>query len=278
MLRKIWHTVKWFMDKISDSSLDAWSGQSAFFIIIAFFPFTLLLVSLLRAMHIAESQIMGDLTALLPDAVLDFILGVVNEATSHGETAIVSVSVIAALWAISRSMFAVTKGLCSVYDTHETRNYFLTRIISFFYTIAFFIVLAITLLILVFGGALADLLVPLFPEFRGTALFILTFRSMVAAVVLTFLFLLMYKVLPNNPMRLRDLLPGALFSALGWLIFSRLFSFYIDNFSNYSNLYGSLTAIVLLMLWLYFCMYILFFGGTVNMWLVSIRKDDEDEE
>lgn len=274
MLRKIWHTIEWFMKKINDSDVDAWSGQSAFFIIISFFPFVLLLVSLLRTMHIAESQIMGELTALLPSAVLDFILNVVNEATSHGETAIVSVSVIAALWAISRSMFAVTKGLCSVYETEETRNYFLTRIISFFYTIAFFVVLAITLLILVFGGTIATFLVQLFPQFKATALLILTFRSIVAAVVLTLMFLLMYKVLPNNPMRLRELLPGALFTSLGWLIFSRLFSFYIDNFSNYSNLYGSLTAIVLLMLWLYFCMYILFLGGTVNMWLRSIREKD----
>ena len=274
MLLKIWHTIEWFMKKINDSDVDAWSGQSAFFIIISFFPFVLLLVSLLRTMHIAESQIMGELTALLPSAVLDFILNVVNEATSHTETAIVSVSVIAALWAISRSMFAVTKGLCSVYETEETRNYFLTRIISFFYTIAFFVVLAITLLILVFGGTLATFLVQLFPQFKATALLILTFRSIVAAVVLTLMFLLMYKVLPNNPMRLRELLPGALFTSLGWLIFSRLFSFYIDNFSNYSNLYGSLTAIVLLMLWLYFCMYILFLGGTVNMWLHSIREKD----
>ena len=274
MLRKIWHTIEWFMKKINDSDVDAWSGQSAFFIIISFFPFVLLLVSLLRTMHIAESQIMGELTALLPSAVLDFILNVVNEATSHTETAIVSVSVIAALWAISRSMFAVTKGLCSVYETEETRNYFLTRIISFFYTIAFFVVLAITLLILVFGGTIATFLVQLFPQFKATALLILTFRSIVAAVVLTLMFLLMYKVLPNNPMRLRELLPGALFTSLGWLIFSRLFSFYIDNFSNYSNLYGSLTAIVLLMLWLYFCMYILFLGGTVNMWLRSIREKD----
>lgn len=274
MLRKIWHTIEWFMKKINDSDVDAWSGQSAFFIIISFFPFMLLLVSLLRTMHIAESQIMGELTTLLPSAVLDFILNVVNEATSHTETAIVSVSVIAALWAISRSMFAVTKGLCSVYETEETRNYFLTRIISFFYTIAFFVVLAITLLILVFGGTIATFLVQLFPQFKATALLILTFRSIVAAVVLTLMFLLMYKVLPNNPMRLRELLPGALFTSLGWLIFSRLFSFYIDNFSNYSNLYGSLTAIVLLMLWLYFCMYILFLGGTVNMWLRSIREKD----
>lgn len=274
VLRKIWHTIEWFMKKINDSDVDAWSGQSAFFIIISFFPFMLLLVSLLRTMHIAESQIMGELTTLLPSAVLDFILNVVNEATSHTETAIVSVSVIAALWAISRSMFAVTKGLCSVYETEETRNYFLTRIISFFYTIAFFVVLAITLLILVFGGTIATFLVQLFPQFKATALLILTFRSIVAAVVLTLMFLLMYKVLPNNPMRLRELLPGALFTSLGWLIFSRLFSFYIDNFSNYSNLYGSLTAIVLLMLWLYFCMYILFLGGTVNMWLRSIREKD----
>jgi membrane protein len=79
----------------------------------------------------------------------------------------------------------------------------------------------------------------------------------------------MYIFIPNRKTKLYKEFPGALVSAAGWMGFSYLYSFYIDNMGNYSNMYGSLTAIVLFMLWFYFCMYILFIGGEVNVVLSS---------
>lgn len=266
-MKKVFATVGWFFKKTGGDALDAWAGQSAFFIVISFFPALLLVVYLCRAMHIAESELLGELVQLLPAAAAELIFGVIQEATARAEAAFVSLSAVAALWAISRSMYAVAKGLGVVYEVKETRHFLLVRIISFIYTVLFFVLIALALVLLVFWRSIVTWLVPLFPGFQSAAVFILSFRSLAAAVVFSLFFTLMYKVLPNNPMKILQLFPGAVFSALGWLVFSRLFSFYIDNFSNYASLYGSLTAVVLLMLWLYFCMYILFFGGAVNMWL-----------
>jgi len=270
-MKKIWDTIRWFTNKAGDAALDARAGQSAFFMVISFFPALLLVVSLCRAMHIAESELLGDLVRLLPSAAAELILSVIQEATARSESAFVSVSAAAALWAISRSVHAAAQGLRAVYGVEETRHFILVRLVAVVYTGLLLLLIGLALVLLVFWKSIVVYFVPVFPDFQPTAVFILSFRSLAAAVVFTLFFTLMYKVLPNNPLPFFRLFPGGLFSALGWLLFSRLFSFYIENFSNYASLYGSLTAVVLLMLWLYFCMYILFLGGAVNVWLQQRR-------
>jgi YihY family inner membrane protein len=85
--------------------------------------------------------------------------------------------------------------------------------------------------------------------------------------------MMIYKFLPNHIVQLKVQLMGAAFSAVGWMIVSWIFSVYLDIFKGFSSMYGSLTTIVLIMLWLYFCMYILLLGGEVNV----ILRDMEQE-
>jgi len=84
--------------------------------------------------------------------------------------------------------------------------------------------------------------------------------------------MMIYKFLPNHIVQLRIQLMGAAFSAVGWMIVSWIFSVYLDIFKGFSSMYGSLTTIVLIMLWLYFCMYILLLGGEVNMILRDMEQ------
>ena len=92
-------------------------------------------------------------------------------------------------------------------------------------------------------------------------------------VVLLFLqtavFTLLYMILPNGRNRLGDSLPGALLASSGWLVFSDLYSIYVEHFATLSNVYGSVYALALSMLWLYFCMAILFYGGALNRLLTE---------
>lgn len=85
--------------------------------------------------------------------------------------------------------------------------------------------------------------------------------------------MMIYKFLPNHIVQLKVQLMGAAFSAVGWMIVSWIFSVYLNIFKGFSSMYGSLTTIVLIMLWLYFCMYILLLGGEVNV----ILRDMEQE-
>ena len=80
----------------------------------------------------------------------------------------------------------------------------------------------------------------------------------------TVMFTVMYMVLPNQKNRFWDALPGALLASSGWLVFSDLYSIYVVHFAHLSNVYGSVYAVALSMLWLYFCMAIVFYGGALN--------------
>ena len=88
-------------------------------------------------------------------------------------------------------------------------------------------------------------------------------------VLQTALFTAMFMVLPNRRNTFRESLPGALLASLGWLIFSDLYSVYVQHFSGYANVYGSVYAVALAMLWLYFCLCILFYGGALNHYLAK---------
>jgi membrane protein len=88
----------------------------------------------------------------------------------------------------------------------------------------------------------------------------------------------MYKSLPSRKIKFIDQIPGAVITSAGWVSFSILFSFFVDNFSNYANIYGSLTAIIVLMLWMYICMYIMFIGAELNCILASKIYGTEKSE
>ena len=86
-------------------------------------------------------------------------------------------------------------------------------------------------------------------------------------LVQSLLFTLMFMILPNRRNRFWESLPGGLLASIGWLLFSNLYSAYVTHFPSYANIYGSVYAIAISMLWLYCCLEIIFFGGALNQLL-----------
>jgi membrane protein len=177
---------------------------------------------------------------------------------------LIPVTAITTLWSAGKSFLAIMRGLNVVYEIRETRDYFFLRAISALYTLIFAVMVIITMLLFVFGNRLYLWIERQFPVLMDMALVIISLRTIVGLVTLVIFFLLIYVVIPNRKTNIMKELPGALLSAAGWMGFSYAFSYYIDNFSNFSATYGSLTAIVLFMLWMYFLMYILFIGAECN--------------
>ncbi len=265
----IFKIIRAFNRKVRDDFVSAFSAHAAFFVMISFFPFIMLLLTLLQYLPITESVLMETLTQIFPSSITSLIITIVSEVYDQASGTIISITAISALWSASRGILAIVKGLNSVYGIRETRSYFKLRLISSVYTFVFAIMMIITLIILVFGNRLYVWIESKIPLFRDLALLIISMRTMAGLLILTIFFLLLYIVIPNRSTKVYKELPGALVSAAGWMVFSYLFSFYIDNMSNYSRMYGSLTAIVLFMLWFYFCMHILFIGGEINVVLSS---------
>lgn len=260
-------TVKHFMDRLSKDKVNAYSAQAAFFIIISFFPFTMLLLTLLNYMPFTAAQAEYLTFEFLSPPVSELINSVLNEIYQKASGAVISITSITALWSASKGLLAIVDGLNSVYGVTEKRGFIKLRLITVFYMLVFIIILIIALALLVFGGSINNWLVSNIPGFENVTFALLGFRWLIALCLFTLFFMFLYTVIPERKTRFVSELPGAFFSACGWLIFSALYSFYIENFGNFSYLYGSLTAVVLLMLWLYFCMYIVFVGAEINDFL-----------
>jgi membrane protein len=167
-------------------------------------------------------------------------------------------SVVTTLWSASRGIYGMIIGLNGVYEIRENRGYFHIRVLSVLYTFGFLLALILTLGLHVFGTRVLAVL----PELGNLRFFLLLFLQ-------TGIFTAMYMVLPNQKNRFFDALPGALLASGGWLIFSKLYSVYVEHFAHLSNVYGSVYAIALSMLWLYFCMAIVFYGGALNRILME---------
>ncbi|MDD3173297.1 MAG: YihY/virulence factor BrkB family protein [Herbinix sp.] len=268
MIKATFRLIGLLSAKIRDDHVAAFSAQAAFFIIISFFPFIMLLLSIVRYFPVEESAMLKLFTQAFPLAVNSMIVSVITQIyDSSASSTLISITAITTLWSAGKGFLAIMKGLNSVYVIKETRNYFLLRVISAFYTLIFAVMLIATMLLFVFGNRLYFWIEQRFPVLKDTALVIISLRTMLGLIILIIFFLIIYIVIPNKKAKIMSELPGAILCAGGWMGFSYAFSYYIDNFSNYASMYGSLTAIVLFMLWMYFCMYLLFLGGEFNLLL-----------
>ncbi len=264
MIKKNYHIFSSFTKKLKDDHVSAYAGQATLFIIISIFPFIMFLLSLIQYMPITQSNILLIINQIFPSNISPIFIRFISEAYIKSSTTLMSITAITALWSASRGFLSIVRGLNVVYGIKETRSYVKLRIYSTLYTLVFAVIITVTLLILVFGNRLYLWIESVFPVLEKAALIVISLRAVVGLAILAIFFLILFVAIPNRKGSLSAELPGALIAATGWMIFSYLYSYYIDNMDSMANSYGSLAAIVFLMLWLYFCMYILFIGGEVN--------------
>lgn len=244
-----------------------YSAYTSFFLVLSVFPTLVLLLALLGYTSLDVEDLMALVEPVLPQALLPLAQQLIAGAYENTSGTVLSLSALAALWSASRGTRGLLLGLNAVYGIQENRGYFLTRSISVVYTFLFLLVVLLTLTLHVFSTAILDYLQMTTSPWLMGLMQLLDLRLVVLLLLQTVLFTTMYAVLPNRRNRFSESFPGAVMAALGWLTFSDLFSLYVEYFPRYSNLFGSVYALALSMLWLYFCIGIVFYGGALNRWL-----------
>ena len=252
--------------------IPVYAANAGYFIVLSVFPTLVLLLGLLRYTGLQIETLTGFLEGLIPSALMPSAKRLILSTYQNTSGAIVSISALTALWSASRGIYGLLTGLHSVYCVSEDRGYFYTRTMSVLYTFLFLLMLLLTLILNVFGSGVLEMLAYSDSGFLVFLSRIFSMRSVLLLILQTLLFAAMYVALPNRQNRFTDSLPGAVLASFGWLIFSNLFSVYVENFSRYANVFGSVYAVALSMLWLYFCICIVFYGGALNQYLVSRKK------
>lgn len=267
MINLILHCTK-IVKKFNRDEMTVYAAQASFFIVIAAFPFIMLLLTLIQLVPgLGKADLMATLTAMMPDIFHSLIINVVNDLYTQSPATILSITAITALWSASKGMLSIERGLNKAYDIQKKRNYIVRRLICSGYTIIFMIVCIVCLVLLVFGTSIQNLVVQKIPLIAKATGYVISFRNLLAMALLIACFAGFYTYIPQKKQNLKLQVPGAIFSTICWLVFSYVFSLYFENFKKFSYMYGSLTAIVLLLLWLYVCICILFLGAEINHYL-----------
>ena len=255
--------------RISGFRVPLYAANASFFIVLAVFPALLLFLGLLRYTALEVERLGEMLAVFLPDALLESAEELILLTYDNTTGITLGLSVVTTLWSASRGIYGIIRGLNAVYEVQEDRSYIHLRLLSVLYTFAFLLVLLLTLGLHVFG---TKILILLRRAKRPFFIFLLEFidlRFFLLLILQTVIFTLLYMVLPNGRNHIADSLPGALLASSGWLIFSDLYSIYVERFARLTNVYGSVYAVALSMLWLYFCMAIVFYGGVLNRLLME---------
>lgn len=252
-----------FMDRISNDHVSAYAAQAAYFLILSFIPFVLFLTTFIRYTPLTYNLVRDAIIGFVPNNLQSFLLGILGDVYMRS-SAIAPITAIIALWSAGRGMQSITNGLNTIYHVKETRNWLMTRIYSVVYTMLFVISLIVSLTLLVLGTRIQAAIAKHFPIIGDILGRIIGARTLLVFAVLFLVFLFLYKVLPNRKATFKSQIPGALITAVAWSVFSYGFSIYFELVPNFSNMYGNLTAIIMVMLWLYVCMNLVLYGAETN--------------
>lgn len=251
--------------RVSGLRVSLYAANASFFLVLAAFPGLLLLLGLLHYTPLDVERLGEMLAGFLPEVLAEGAEELILLTYDNTSGLTLGLSVVTTLWSAGRGVYGMIAGLNAVYEVEESRGYLQIRLLSVVYTFLFLLVLLLTLGFHVFGIKLLLLLQRILGRIPAVA----GLRFFFLLVLQTGIFTLLYMVLPNGRNRFGDSLPGALLASSGWLIFSDLYSIYVENFAHLSNVYGSVYAVALSLLWLYFCMAILFYGGALNRILME---------
>ena len=254
-------------NKVRGLNIPLYASHAGFFIALSVFPTLVLLMNLLRQVGLGADTLTEMLHGVLPTALMPGAQKLIFSTYASGNARLLSVSAVTALWSASRGILGLRNGLENIYGVAEHRPWLVTRLVSILYTVAFLLVLLLTLILHIFGSYILQLQAVMESGLYQILENVVDLRFFLLLGLQTALFSALFTYLPGGKRRLFDAFPGAVLAALGWLVFSEGYSVYVEHFASLSNVYGSVYAVALALLWLYFCLCILFYGGALNRYL-----------
>ena len=265
-IKFLWNMATEFTQTCIDDDVPVFSAQASFFMIFSAIPFIMLLITLLKyVIPVDISNMTSFMHLYIPDEISSYVSSIVMEVfDKNNSSGPLSLTAITTLWLASKGITSLYQGLNRIYLPQKKTGYITTRAIAILYTIIFMLVIIATIIVFGFGERIELLLVKYIPWIAAIVELFMKLKWLIFMIILSLLFASFYKFLTRADMSFKNQLPGAALAALGWIAFSWIYSIYIRYFSNYSYVYGSLTAVVLLMLWLYICMNIFLCGAELN--------------
>lgn len=264
MITKTIKILKDFNSKMNEKNISSYAASTAFFLFISMIPILCLICTVISYTNLSEEDFISVIMDVSPGIVSSFFISLMEDIYAQSAGAI-SIAILITIWSAGKGTLALMRGLNVIHDVQENRGYFVTRGISGFYTLIMIISVSITLIFMGFGREIFGVFMKTFPNVEHIFAKVSYFRFLYFWMILTLFFALIYTYVPNKKLKFKMQIPGAVFSAIVWTLFSWGFSIYIYYFGGFGG-YGSLTTVVIVLLWLYFMIYIILIGAHINIY------------
>lgn len=274
MLQEIIDFVLKFKKRFIGHNISARSAQMTYYWILAFFPFLIVIMSILSYTSIAESEFLEYISSYVPTAVMPLIESTIGQLIQYRSTTLLSFGVVITIWSASAGVNVLIKGIHTAYSAVDGRPFWQRKLLSMFYTLLLAIMIALMIVVLIFGNNIGEYVLNRFvPNDAWYYGQIWALSRLIAPIggLLLGLYII-YKYIPRKHLRYKTVWPGTIVAGVGWYIFSILFSLYVDHFSKYNQMYGSIGGIFILLIWLYTTGMLLLIGAELNALIQDVRR------
>ena len=265
--------------KIRGTHVYTFAAAAVYHIFIAMAPALMLLVSLIRFLPVTQEEVLRVFSGTISKQAFDFINSLASSIFNSNET-ITLISSILLLVAASGSVRALMEGLDEAYGLKRRQPSVVFAAWAVIYTLLFLVMIVLSLAMLVYGSDLLAYLQSI-PSVSSLAKAIISivekFRYLLWILILIPIFMYLYDALPTGKRKIKEQFPGAVFSALAWAVFSWGYSIYV-SVSDKFGAYGYLGTIMVVMMWIYYCMLFFMLGGCLNACLQDMRQQDTRQQ
>ena len=263
-MSQIFKKINLLFLKFRNDYVSEYAAECAYFTILSFIPFIIFFLTIIQYTNIDKETIIFSISEITPRSMQDMILGIIEEVYSKS-VGTMSIAAIIALWSAGKGFYSLSKGLRKIYKIKDDKGNFIKRIEGTIYTLIFIIAIIFFLIIMVFGNRINEIITQKFKSFAVITSYILKIRIFIFLFAMFILFLMIYSFVPKHKYKIKSQIFGAIFASVAWYVISWIFSIYIDLFDGFSNTYGSLSSIILVMMWVYVCMYVVLIGAEINI-------------
>ena len=246
----------------------------AYYLLLSLFPLLIAVGNVLPYLRIDPNSVLPYIAEAIPKDVYKNLEPAIRSLLTQRSGGLLSVSALAAFWSASQSINAMNKA----FGVEQRKNFILVRVVSFLVILLFMVAIVGVVVILGLGQYIIELLQPIFHYSTSV---IDTFQALkwpLTTVVLLVIMCLIYAVVPNRKLSLRSILPGAIFSTVGWMLLSQIFGLYVKYFSSRIASYQIIGSFIILMLWLNFAATIIILGAIVNAVVDEYLSGDKEKK
>ena len=266
-MKKIFGAIKSFMIKSKEDSLSAYAAQTTFFIILSFVPILILLFIISSNVPNLWNNILRVALDVVPQSMHKYVYYIVDDIVNSSSRYFTIATVFLALWSSAKSVQALTYGLDRIYMVERKKGFIFTRLMSLVYMFVLLVLCVVAMIVDIFANQIFESIINQSRILINATIIVLSFRTLIMFIILFLLIWLIYYRLPARKGRFREEIYGAAVAAISLIVMTKLFSFYIKYISNMSYMYGGLTSVIVVIIWLYFCVQIVLFGAQINYFL-----------